>query len=239
MSELAENDELLEVQNLSIGFMGERGYQSAVRDLSFVLNQGETLAIVGESGSGKSVSSLSLMHLLQKSTVRFESGSFLLNADVFSSSNYKGEAIDPNNDFLESIRGRGIAMIFQEPMTALNPVMKCGEQISEVLKKHLGLTSDQARIRALELFKEVRLPRPDVMLDQYPHQLSGGQRQRVMIAMAISCNPKILIADEPTTALDVTVQKSILVLLRQLQKKHNMGMIFITHDLGVDRKSVV
>jgi peptide/nickel transport system ATP-binding protein len=172
------------------------------------------------------------MNLLQKGKAVFTSGRFILHHSLLPGSS-KDKEIEPTDAVLEKLRGRSIAMIFQEPMTSLNPVMTCGEQVEEILIKHLRIPREKARLRALSLFEEVKLPRAESMLDSYPHQLSGGQRQRVMIAMAIACEPKLLIADEPTTALDVTVQHEILALLKQLQQKRGMGMIFITHDLGV------
>jgi len=223
---------LLRVDNLTIGFRQENRIHSAVNGSSFTVRAGKTLAIVGESGSGKSVSSLSLMQLLNKEKTVFSSGRFTLDSSLIDDST-DSVMIEPDNALLTELRGKKIAMIFQEPMTSLNPVMKCGEQVEEVLKKHTGVSHEKARKRTLELFHEVKLPRPETMLDSYPHQLSGGQRQRVMIAMAIACEPRLLIADEPTTALDVTVQKEILLLLKQLQQQREMGMIFITHDLGV------
>jgi len=223
---------LISVHNLTIGFQQEQQVHFAVTGSHFEVWAGKTLAIVGESGSGKSVSSLSLMQLLNKEKTVFQSGRFTLDASLLK--NHEGEAeITPTDAILAQLRGRSVAMIFQEPMTSLNPVMTCGAQVEEVLKKHLGVSHEKARKRTLELFEEVKLPRPSILLESYPHQLSGGQRQRVMIAMAIACEPKLLIADEPTTALDVTVQKEILHLLKQLQTTRGMGMIFITHDLGV------
>lgn len=232
---------LLRVDDLRIGFRSERGFQTAVQSVSFDLKPGTTLAIVGESGSGKSVSSLSLMALLRKDKAVFERGKFILDTQAFHEVFHsEGErlqgatiTLSPADELLAKLRGKGIAMIFQEPMTSLNPVMTCGLQVAEMLRHHKQLNADEARKRTIALFEEVRLPRPAAMFDQYPHQLSGGQRQRVMIAMAISCEPRILIADEPTTALDVTVQKGILELLKSLQQRYNMAMIFITHDLGV------
>ncbi len=222
---------LLSVRDLSIGFKSEQTVTEAVHHISFDVIAGKTLAIVGESGSGKSVSSLSIMQLLQKGKAVFENGKFIFHQSLIA--NHSTTELKPDDAMLKELRGKGIAMIFQEPMTSLNPVMKCGEQIVEMLLKHEGISRNDAKKKVLHLFEEVRLPRPSDMMNQYPHQLSGGQRQRVMIAMAISCNPKILIADEPTTALDVTVQKEILLLLKSLQQKHGMGMIFITHDFGV------
>ena len=213
----------LAIKNLSVSFRTDMGVKKVLHDVSFDVYKGQTTAIVGESGSGKSVSSLSIMQLLKAGNVIFDGGEFFL----------KENKILPSDKVLRSLRGDKIAMIFQEPMTSLNPVMRVGEQVAETLRLHRELNTKQARERVLELFKEVKLPRPEEMLDQYPHQLSGGQRQRVMIAMAIANEPELLIADEPTTALDVTVQKSILDLLKELQQRYNMSMIFITHDLGV------
>ncbi len=213
----------LAIKNLSVSFRTDMGVKKVLHDVSFDVYKGQTTAIVGESGSGKSVSSLSIMQLLKAGNVIFNGGEFFL----------KENKILPSDKVLRSLRGDKIAMIFQEPMTSLNPVMRVGEQVAETLRLHRELNTKQARERVLELFKEVKLPRPEEMLDQYPHQLSGGQRQRVMIAMAIANEPELLIADEPTTALDVTVQKSILDLLKELQQRYNMSMIFITHDLGV------
>ncbi len=221
---------LLKVDNLGISFRSERGINKAVEHISFEVHAGKTIAIVGESGSGKSVSSLSVLQLLQKNKAIFDSGIFQFDNSIIENNHTD---VKPQDDVLKELRGKSIAMIFQEPMTSLNPVMTCGEQIAEMLRQHKHLSTNDARKRTIELFNEVKLPRASEMFDQYPHQLSGGQRQRVMIAMAISCEPKILIADEPTTALDVTVQNSILELLQSLQKKYNMGIIFITHDLGV------
>lgn len=222
------NNALLTVDDLGISFRTERGINRAVEHISFDVYAGKTVAIVGESGSGKSVSSLSVMQLLNKNRAIFDSGRFLFDTSITPI-----EELQPTDEVLSELRGKHIAMIFQEPMTSLNPVMTCGEQVAEMLRQHKSISHAEARQRTIELFNEVKLPRAEQMFDHYPHQLSGGQRQRVMIAMAISCEPKILIADEPTTALDVTVQSSILELLRSLQSKYNMGMIFITHDLGV------
>ena len=229
-----EKKSVLKVQDLSVSFRSERGSQYAVEHVSFELCEGKTLAVVGESGSGKSVSSLSIMQLLQKEKAVFESGKLIFDADFFEIKTSEAPRIlTPNDKLISTLRGKVIAMIFQEPMTALNPVITCGEQVSEMLRRHKKMNRTMAKKRVIELFSEVQLPRPEAMFDQYPHQLSGGQRQRVMIAMAVSCEPKVLIADEPTTALDVTVQKSILALLKNLQIKYKMAMLFITHDLGV------
>lgn len=214
---------LLSVHQLSIDFHTKNETVNAVKNISFVLNKGETLGIVGESGSGKSVTSLSIMRLISNPG-KISSGSINFNGQ---------DLIKASEDEMRSIRGSKIAMIFQEPMTSLNPVMRCGQQVAEALILHKKLSKSEARLKTLELFREVKLPRPEQIFDSYPHQISGGQKQRVMIAMALSCNPEILIADEPTTALDVMVQKSILELLKQLQEKYNMSIIFITHDLGV------
>ena len=215
---------LLSVQNLKISFSREKEWVEAVHGIDLEVFSGRTLGLVGESGSGKSVSSLSVMRLLNERNSRIAADSILL----------EGEEI---KDFTESqmaeVRGKRIAMIFQEPMTSLNPVYKCGYQVSEMIRQHEEVSKKAARERVINLFKQVMLPRPEAIYDSYPHELSGGQKQRVMIAMAIACQPQLLIADEPTTALDVTVQLEILKLLRQLQSETGMGMIFITHDLGV------
>ncbi len=225
-------DYLLKVERLGIAFRQGEHLNAAVHDSTFQLGPGKTLAIVGESGSGKSVSSLSIMKLLNKEKTVFTSGRFIFHPSLLIRPSDECE-LTPDDSYLESLRGKKISMIFQEPMTSLNPVMTCGNQLTEILIKHSAFSREKAREKALTLFQEVKLPRAEHMLDQYPHELSGGQRQRVMIAMAIACEPKILIADEPTTALDVTVQREILLLLRTLQQKRGMGMIFITHDLGV------
>ncbi len=220
---------VLEVKNLSVSFGNGEKYFKAVDDISFTVGAGETLGIVGESGSGKSVTSLSLMQLIATPAGRIESGSALLQS--------KGSGrVDlltlPHNE-IRKFRGNDIAMIFQEPMTSLNPVFSCGFQVAEALMLHKQISARAAREETIRLFKKVKLPRPDELYHAYPHQISGGQKQRVMIAMAISCDPRVLIADEPTTALDVTVQAAVLDLLRELQQETGMAMIFITHDLGV------
>lgn len=214
---------MLRVDKLNVQFITADGFFEAVKDVSFTLGQGETIGIVGESGSGKSVTSLALIRLLDKnsSTVR---GEVTLD-DV--------GIIELPEDEMRALRGNKIAMIFQEPMTSLNPVLTCGFQVAEAIQLHLGLSQKEARRQTISLFNEVQLPRPEQMFDSYPHQLSGGQKQRVMIAMALSCNPEILIADEPTTALDVTVQKTIIELLKKLKAERGMSLIFISHDLGV------
>lgn len=222
------SEQLLEVINLTTEFSSEGNITKAVKGISFELRRGEILAIVGESGSGKSVTSLSAMGLIKKPG-RISPESQV----IFHSKQEPVNFISLEDSDMRKYRGNRIAMIFQEPMTSLNPVFTCGDQVDEALILHLGLTKRQAKKKTIELFKEVLLPRPEEIYNSYPHQISGGQKQRVMIAMAISCNPDILIADEPTTALDVTVQKSILKLLKSLQLRLGMGIIFITHDLGV------
>jgi peptide/nickel transport system ATP-binding protein len=219
---------LLEVNNLKVSFQSEGRLSAAVNGISFHLKKGETLGIVGESGSGKSVTSLAIMRLLPKPQSVIEADDM-----IFHHNNEAAKLLTISEREMRKFRGNEIAMIFQEPMTSLNPVIKCGEQVAESLRLHLGLTNKEAHIRTIELFNEVQLPRAEELYNSYPHQLSGGQKQRVMIAMAMSCNPSVLIADEPTTALDVTVQKNILDLIKKLQNIHGMGVIFITHDLGV------
>ena len=215
---------ILEIKNLKVCFLSDDQWHEAVHGIDFEVFEGRTLGIVGESGSGKSVSCLSVMHLLNPKISRVKADAMLLNgADIK----------DFNERQMAEVRGKRIAMIFQEPMTSLNPVYRCGSQVSEMIRQHEKVTKKEARDRAISLFRQVMLPRPEAIYDSYPHELSGGQKQRVMIAMAIACHPQILIADEPTTALDVTVQKEILKLLRKLQEETGMGMVFITHDLGV------
>src|SRR3954470_22998338 len=214
---------LLEVSDLRTYFHTEEGVVRAVDDLSFKLEQGRTLGIVGESGSGKSVTSLTIMRLLA-STAHIESGQIsFLGKDLVGL---------PERQ-MQSIRGRYITMIFQEPMTSLNPVFTVGAQIMEAIMLHQKVDKAAARQKAIELLREVKIKNPEQRVDAYPHQMSGGQKQRVMIAMALSCNPQLLIADEPTTALDVTVQAQILEILRRLRDTRGMAVIFITHDLGV------
>ncbi len=221
-------NQLLELKNLHTEFITEDGIVQAVKGVSFSLLRGETIGIVGESGSGKSVTSLSIMRLLSKAG-RISSGEILFHPNDNSIVDL---AKIPEKE-LRKFRGNDIAMIFQEPMTSLNPVMKCGDQVAEALIVHKNISKKVAREKTIGLFEKVKLPRPEQLYDSYPHQISGGQKQRVMIAMAMSCDPCILIADEPTTALDVTVQATILELMKQLQQEKNMGMLFITHDLGV------
>ena len=215
---------ILEVKNLSVAF-GER---TVVENVSYTLERGRTLGIVGESGSGKSVSSLALMGLLPKQATVSGSARLFCQQDAGGPT----ELLTLDEEGYRNIRGKRISMIFQEPMTSLNPVQKCGEQVLEMMRAHQN-TPDIQREKVIDLFKEVLLPRPEKIFDSYPHEISGGQKQRVMIAMALINNPDIIIADEPTTALDVTVQKTILDLLKSLQEKHSISIIFITHDLGV------
>lgn len=226
---MVKKELLLEIKNLVTEFKTENEIIKAVNDVSFTLHRGETIGIVGESGSGKSVTALSAMQLIPNPPGRISSGQI-----IYHSQN-KGpiDLTKASGEEMRSIRGNELAMIFQEPMTSLNPVYTCGEQVMEALILHQKISKKEARLKTLELFNKVKLPRPDQILDAYPHQISGGQKQRVMIAMAMSCNPSILIADEPTTALDVTVQKTILDLMLELQREQNMGILFITHDLGV------
>jgi peptide/nickel transport system ATP-binding protein len=220
---------LLQVSNLSVSFKTEAGNFQALKDISFSVKRGEILAIVGESGSGKSVSSLSILQLLQAPPAIYESGSILFSPDGINEINLLGA----REQELSRIRGNKISMIFQEPMTSLNPVITCGEQVAEAIRLHQLVSKKEASEKTIHLFERVQLPNPASLYSRYPHQLSGGQKQRVMIAMAMSCKPDLLIADEPTTALDVTVQKTILQLIRNLQKEEEMGVIFITHDLGI------
>ena len=215
---------LLAIRNLKVSFIHEGKWIEAVHGIDLDVFAGRTLGLVGESGSGKSVSSLSVMRLLNEKQSRIEADSIQIEGE---------EIKDFTEKQMAEVRGKRIAMIFQEPMTSLNPVYKCGYQVSEIILQHETVSKTEAKQRVINLFKQVMLPRPEAIYNSYPHELSGGQKQRVMIAMAIACNPKLLIADEPTTALDVTVQLEILKLLRKLQTDTGMGMIFITHDLGV------
>jgi peptide/nickel transport system ATP-binding protein len=220
---------LLTVNNLQVRFQTERGEQTAVQDLSFRLQKGDTLAVVGESGSGKSVSLLSILRLLPQDTARVQ-GSI-----VFDSKSYgQIDLLSLSREKLHHLRGNEISMIFQEPMSSLNPVYTCGEQVMEVILRHDQKSSRRsAKNRVLGLFEKVRFSNPERIFKSFPHELSGGQKQRVMIAMALACKPLLLIADEPTTALDVTVQATILDILKSLRQDENMSIIFITHDLGV------
>lgn len=224
-----EKQKLLEVKNLRTYFKTDDGLAKAVDGISFTINKGETVGIVGESGSGKSVTCLTAMRLIPQPPGFVESGEILYHrAD--------GTVVDLvkiSDEEMRKYRGNDISMIFQEPMTSLNPVFVCGEQVAETILLHQKVSKAEAKKRTLALFEKVKLPDPNRMYDSYPHQLSGGQKQRVMIAMALSCNPHLLIADEPTTALDVTVQKTILELMNDLKREIESSIIFITHDLGV------
>ncbi len=218
---------LLEIKNLSLSFLNEGEYHSVTKDVSINIKRGEVLGLVGESGSGKSVTAMSILKLLPENSVRYDAGSILFYKEEDSPI----DLLQLNTNKIRQYRGKSIAMIFQEPMTSLNPVFTCGNQITESIRLHLKLNKNQAKQRALELFSEVLLPEPEKIFSKYPHELSGGQRQRLMIAMALAGNPSLLIADEPTTALDVTVQKSIVQLLKNLQTKYSMSILFISHDL--------
>ncbi len=215
---------LLEVKNLHTHFFTREGAVRAVDGVTFSVDVGTTLGIVGESGCGKSVTALSIMGLIPRPPAKIVEGEILFEGRDLTTLSARE---------LEDVRGREIAMIFQDPMTSLNPTLKIGTQIMETLRRHFDLSKEAARKRAVELLEEVRIPRAAERLDDYPHRFSGGMRQRVMIAIALSCNPKLLIADEPTTALDVTIQAQILDLLEDLRQEHEMAMIIITHDMGV------
>ncbi len=214
---------ILSVKNLSISFSDFE----ALNSVSFNIKKGECTALVGESGSGKSLSSMAIMGLLPK-TAEIKSGEI-----IFQQENKPTNLLTLDNKAHRKLRGKVISMIFQEPMTSLNPTLTCGYQVAEILRQHTNFNAKVIQSKVLDLFKEVMLPRPDSIFKSYPHQISGGQKQRVMIAMAIACKPELLIADEPTTALDVTVQKEILQLIAKLQRKYKMSVLFITHDLGV------
>lgn len=224
-----QEDYLLRVKNLQTHFKTEDSVVKAVDGVSFTLKRGETLGIVGESGSGKSVTALSLMRLVPNPPGKIEGGSIEMNTFNFGYKNI----LSVSEKEMRAIRGNEISMIFQEPMTSLNPVYTCGNQVMETIMVHQNISKKEAYIKTIELFNKVDLPRPEEIYRSYPHQISGGQKQRVMIAMAMSCHPSVLIADEPTTALDVTVQDKILKLMAQLRDENNMSIIFITHDLGV------
>ncbi|MBL7665981.1 MAG: ABC transporter ATP-binding protein [Bacteriovoracaceae bacterium] len=218
------SNKLLEIKNLSIEFNSSEGVVKAVDNISFSIDQGQTVGLVGESGSGKSVTALALMRLIPNPPGRITSGEILFEGR---------DILKISENEMRKIRGNDISMIFQEPMTSLNPVFRVGEQIVEVLMLHQKLAYKQAWAKAIDLLDQVGIPNPSQKILSYPHEMSGGQKQRVMIAMAIACEPKLLIADEPTTALDVTIQKQVLELMFKLQEKYKMGMLFITHDLGV------
>ena len=219
-----KNDNLLSIKNLSTWFYTEQGLAKAVQDVSFDIPRGKTLAVVGESGCGKSVTALSVMRLIPWPPGKIVSGRI----------EFDGESLlDKSEEYMRHIRGNDIAMIFQEPMTSLNPVFTVGNQIVEAVKLHQRKSGSQALDIAVDMMRKVGIADPQRRVHEYPHQMSGGMRQRVMIAMALCCDPELLIADEPTTALDVTIQAQILELLRDLQQKRNMSIMLITHDLGV------
>jgi peptide/nickel transport system ATP-binding protein len=221
---VAEGSPLLAVEGLRTVFKTGAGAFPAVDGISFTVRAGKTLAIVGESGSGKSVTALSVMRLVPAPPGRTVAGTVRFEGD---------DLLTKSRAEIEDIRGARISMIFQEPMTSLNPVHRIGHQIAESLRRHKGLTGAEARERAIEMLRLVRIPSPEIRVDEFPHQLSGGMRQRVMIAMALACEPELLIADEPTTALDVTIQAQILDLMRSLQQRLGTAIILITHNLGV------
>ncbi len=215
---------LLEVKDLSVSFNTYSGEVQAVRGVSFDVEKGETLAIVGESGSGKSVTTKALMQLLPKPQGQIKTGQILFEGnDIASYSNKQ----------MQKIRGKDMSMVFQDPMTSLNPTMKVGNQIMEGLIKHRNMKRGEAKQKAIDLLEQVGIPQPMLRLNQYPHQFSGGMRQRAVVAIALACNPKVLIADEPTTALDVTIQAQILDLMKDIQRETDSAIVFITHDLGV------
>ena len=220
---------LLRINHLSIDFSTDTGITNALKDINITVNRGEIMALVGESGSGKSVTSLSILQLLPSPPAIYRSGKILFSDDGHTETNL----LQRDRYGMQDIRGNKIAMIFQEPMTSLNPVLTCGNQVMEAILLHKKTNKAEARQRTIDWFARVKLPDPEGIFHRYPHQLSGGQKQRVMIAMAMCCEPSLLICDEPTTALDVTVQKTILQLIRELQQQSGMGVIFITHDLGV------
>ncbi|MBN1042113.1 ABC transporter ATP-binding protein [Clostridium botulinum] len=215
---------LLDVKNLKTEFITKKGTISAVNGMDFNIKKGEVVALVGESGSGKSVTSLSIMRLHSKTSKTKISGEILFKSE---------NLLEKSEKDMQNLRGKNISMIFQEPMTSLNPVFTIGKQINEAVMKHTGCNKKEARKKSIEMLNLVGIPSPEKRIDCYPHQLSGGMRQRVMIAMALSCNPELLIADEPTTALDVTIQAQILELMLELKEKLNTSILLITHDLGV------
>lgn len=219
-----EHEPILQVRNLTTRFYTEEGTVHAVNGISYDLNRGEVLGIVGESGSGKSAHALSIMRLLPSPSGKIVNGSILFDGRDLTSLSEKQ---------MRHIRGREIAMVFQDPIASLNPVLTIGEQVEETLLLHSDIGKQRARQRAIELLDLVGIPDPSIRANSYPHQLSGGMRQRAMIAMGLSCNPRVLIADEPTTALDVTIQAQIMELVNDLRKQFNMSIIWITHDLGV------
>lgn len=217
-------DPILKVSNLAVNFHTNHGVISAVNEASFEVNPGETVCIVGESGSGKSVTSMAIMGLLSKPTGRVDRGEIYFQGE---------DLLKKSEKEMRNVRGNDITMIFQEPMTSLNPVYTVGDQITEGLRYHKKLSRKEAMKKSVELLNMVGIPSPEMRVHEYPHQLSGGMRQRVMIAMALACNPKLLIADEPTTALDVTIQAQVLELMKGLKEEYGMSTLLITHDLGV------
>lgn len=217
---------ILSINNLSLSFKNDQGIHKALKPISFTIKRGQVCGIVGESGSGKSITSLAIMGLLSKNAI-------IEGEIIYHYLNQTINLLSLSDDELRSYRGNKFAMIFQEPMTSLNPVMKCGEQVLEAILNNQNISSDDAKQKVIALFNEVQLPRPEKIYNAYPHEISGGQKQRVMIAMALSSNPELLIADEPTTALDVTVQKNIIELLKKIKNERAMSMIFISHDLGL------
>jgi peptide/nickel transport system ATP-binding protein len=224
MNQVLKEETVLDVKNLQTVFFTASGLFKAVDDVSFSVRRGETLAIVGESGCGKSVTALSIMRLVPDPPGRIVGGSVMLEGT---------ELLGLDEDKMREVRGNRISMIFQEPMTSLNPVMRIGDQITEAVRLHRATTRKEAWAKAVEMLRLVRIPEPERRVTEYPHQLSGGMRQRAMIAMALACRPALLIADEPTTALDVTIQAQILALIVELQRELGTGLILITHDLGV------
>lgn len=225
MIDIQRGEEILRVENLHVEFSSHSKVRKVVKGVNFSLRKGETLGLVGESGSGKSVSALAIMGLSDKKHAKITSGSIVFNSSV--------DLLQLEEKEMRKYRGSKIAMIFQEPMTSLNPVKRCGKQVMEMILQHRKCSKAQAQKQTKQLFEEVLLPDVDKAFNSYPHELSGGQKQRVMIAMAVACKPDVLIADEPTTALDVSVQKAVLELIKSIQQKYGMGVLFISHDLGI------